>query len=112
MIKNTKLGRYCLFLFLTLAVQFLLVGLGLHNKFKSELYSHRISGEVSEEVLRKVLSFFAELSNFSFYISLLILMLSVVFVFGDDDYSKFQKALLISISGFFLLFKMFLMRAA
>ena len=108
--KNTM--RYALFFATTFILQFQLMGIGSHGLLKSHMYEARLRKELSDEILYKVVNFMSDLSSFSFYVSLSLLILAIIFVFGDHSYSRLQKIFLIGTNGFLIILKTMLTRMA
>lgn len=108
--KNTI--RYALFFAVTVIIQLQLMGIGSEGMFKSRLYEARANKEMSDEVLYKVVENLSQMNSASFYASLSLLFLSIIFVCNEKRYSRIQSGMLIGTNGFLIILKMLLIRIA
>jgi len=106
--KNTM--RYALFFAMTFILQFQIMGIGSNGLLKSHLYEARLKKEISDEILFKVVNYLSDLNTISFYASLSVLVLAIIFVLGDSGYSRLQKIFLIGTNGFLIFLKMAFVR--
>lgn len=101
-----------LFLITCISLQYVISGVGGNSVFLARLYTSRQAGSISEEAMSGVLAAFNELSYLSLYASILVLLLSVIFVFGENKYSRFEKFAIIGPNILFVAFKLFAQRAS